>query len=88
MTEIMTIIAIACFGVLFVAAEPIILIKRGFGFKEERYDDMGHIKRFFHRMLACALCSGFWIALALTQNLYSAAICSVLAEMLYNRIKT
>jgi hypothetical protein len=88
MNEIIEIIAIGCIGVLFVAAEPIILLKRYFGFKEERYDDMSKIMRFFHRMLSCALCSGFWIALALTQNLYWAAICSVLAEAIYKHIKS
>lgn len=88
MNEIIYLIAISSFGALFVAAEPIILLKRYFGFKEERYDDMSKIMRFFHRMLYCALCSGFWIALALTQNLHQAAICSVLAEAIYKHLKS
>ena len=88
MTGIIEIIAISCIGVLFVAAEPIILLKRYIGLKEERYDNMSEITRFFHRMLSCALCSGFWIALAITGDLYSAAICSVLAEAVYKHIKS
>jgi hypothetical protein len=47
-------------AILFVEAEPMILLKRFIGFKEE---DMGSgpIYDFFCRLLYCSFCSGFWL---------------------------
>lgn len=86
MKEIIEIAGWACAGTLFVLAEPLILIKRAIGFKEERYDDWGNGKRFFHRLLTCALCSGFWIGLIATGDLASASAIAVLAEIIWRRL--
>lgn len=80
------IFALACFNVLSIVAEPIILIKRYIGFKEEEFDDYGPIKRFFHKMIYCCLCSGFWISLIISQNIFVAAMASILGEYIYKKI--
>lgn len=75
-------IKIAAISFLFVASEPMILIKRLFGFKEEQYDTYGKAKSFIYRMITCALCSGFWIGLIITHTVYDAAMVSVMAEII------
>lgn len=77
---------LACAGVLLQCAEPIIHIKRVFGFKEEEYDSYSKEKRFFHRMLYCAMCLTFWVGLALTWNIGTTIIGSVLAAYIYKKI--
>jgi hypothetical protein len=79
------IIGLACISILFVSSEPLILLKRYIGFKEEEYDNWGDKKRFIFRMLTCALCSGFWIGL-ITMSIYKAAIISILAESIHKKI--
>lgn len=81
------IIAIACLTVLFVVAEPMIILKRHLGFKEEDYDKWSKCKRFVFRLITCCLCSGFWIGGLLTLNIYYAAMISILAEYIYKKIK-
>ena len=82
--EILGIIAI---NILLQVAEPIILIKRWIGFKEEEYDEYTKVWRFFHRLLYCCACLGFWAALAISFNIYIAAICSIASEWIYTKIK-
>ena len=53
-------------GFLFVHAEPLILLKRVLGFKEEQYDNYGVNKRFFYRLFTCVMCVSFWIGLVLS----------------------
>jgi hypothetical protein len=84
--EIMTIVILACGGVLLQCAEPIILIKRALGFKEEEYDNYSKEKRFFHRLIYCAMCLTFWVGLALTWNLGISIVGSVLAAYIYKKI--
>ena len=72
----------ACISVLLQTAEPIIHIKRYFGFKEEDYDQMTKQLRFFHRMIYCATCLGFWITLSFTWDLPVAIISSVIAGLI------
>jgi hypothetical protein len=79
--NMITYLGLICLTHLFVVAEPSILIKRLLGFKEEEYDNMSLIKRFFYRMTTCHLCSGFWIGL-FSGNILIAAIISVSAEIL------
>lgn len=84
MYELIGLIAI---GVLIQSAEPILLLKRLIGFKEEDYPDYSRFKRFIHRGLYCCLCSSFWIALFYFKfNLLSAAIVAVSAEYIYQKI--
>lgn len=79
------ILALACLNVLFIVAEPILLMKRYIGFKEEEFDSYGPSKRFVHKMIYCCLCSGFWISLAISQSIFIAAIASVLGEYIYKK---
>jgi len=79
------ILALACFNVLFIVAEPIIIIKRAIGFKEEDFDQYRPSKRFIHKLLHCCLCSGFWISLIISHNIFIAAIASVLGEYIYKK---
>lgn len=80
------IFGLVCISILFVASEPLILLKRYIGFKEEEYDTWTNKKRFIFRLITCVLCSGFWIGL-ISGSLYKAAIISVLAELIYKKIK-
>lgn len=80
------ILGLACLSILFVASEPLIILKRYIGFKEEEYDNWDNKKQFIFRLMTCALCSGFWIGL-ISLSLYKAAIISVLAELIYKKIK-
>jgi len=77
---------LACAGVLLQCAEPIIHIKRFLGFKEELYDTYSKEKRFFHRMLYCAMCLTFWFALAMTWDLGISSIASVLSAYAHKKI--
>jgi len=78
-TELFSLVAITF---LFIEAEPLILFKRYLGFREEEYDSMSKLKRYFHKLITCHLCSGFWIGLAFTGSLYQAVLVSVLSELL------
>jgi hypothetical protein len=80
------ILALSCFNILFIAAEPIILLKRYIGFREEEFDTYKPLKRFLHKMIYCCLCSGFWISLIISHNIFMAAIASVLGEYIYKKI--
>lgn len=80
------IIMLACVGVLLQCAEPIILMKRFLGFEEEKYDTYSKEKRFFHRLLYCAMCLTFWVGLAFTWDFGISVIGSVLAAYIYKKI--
>ena len=79
-------IILACAGVLLQCAEPIIHIKRWMGFREEQYDTYTSAKRFFHRMLYCAMCLTFWVGLALTWDIAIAIVGSVAAAYIHKKI--
>lgn len=82
----MEIAMLACAGVLLQCAEPIIHMKRLLGFREEEYDSYSKEKRFFHRMLYCAMCLTFWLSLAITWDLGISAVASVLAAYIHKKI--
>jgi hypothetical protein len=84
---ILTIIGISCLSVLFQASEPMILLKRYVGLKEEEYHTYSKWRKIIHRMIYCCLCSGFWIGLILTWNILTASIISILGEVIYKKIK-
>lgn len=85
--QLLTIISISY---LFIHSEPLILLKRYLGFKEERYDEFSKIKRFFYKLITCWMCSAFWIGIFLNifigYNLYEiisiAAIASFLSSII------
>jgi hypothetical protein len=75
------IIALAALTNLFVLAEPVNHLK-SFIYKLLKKEESG----FIYRLINCCLCSGFWIGLAATQSLYSAAIISIAAEFIYKKL--
>jgi len=80
-------IGLSCISVLFVVAEPMIMIKRYLGFKEEEYDNLSKNKRMLFRLLTCAMCISFWIGFIYTLSLYKASIISIISELIYRKIK-
>lgn len=90
---IMTILTIASVGVLFVVAEPMIIVKRLLGFKEENIGKQLYknnwvnvSKDFITKLLYCCQCSGFWITFIMTHDPVQAAIVSFFAELLGRKI--
>jgi hypothetical protein len=77
------IIKIAAITMLFVVSEPMILLKRFIGFKDEDYMKYGKVKAFISRLINCCLCSGFWLGLILTGSMYDAALISIISELIY-----
>ncbi len=82
MTTVMTILGLSCLGYLLVVAEPMILLRRYFGFKEEEYEKMSKWLRFFHRLNNCPKCFTFWFALIYTFDPLTAAICAIIAGLI------
>jgi hypothetical protein len=76
-------IKIAAITMLFVVSEPMILLKRFIGFKDENYMLFSKTKAFIHRLINCCLCSGFYIGLIITGSLYDAALIAVISELIY-----
>jgi len=74
-------------SVLFINAEPMILIKRWMGFKEEEIGK-NPLRDFFTKLLYCAMCSSFWIALIFTQNFQLTVIISIVSEVIDKIIKS
>jgi hypothetical protein len=78
MIEIINILTIISLGWLFINAEPIIIIKRLLGFKEEEYETYeSFIKIFLHRLIYCQVCITFWIGI-----IYSTIILSTPIEII------
>ena len=95
MEIILKIIGLASLTVLFVKAEPLIIIKRLLGFKEELYDTYSSLKRFIFKLITCCMCSGWWIGiffLSLSGNynllevIELASIVSIISELLARKI--
>ncbi len=80
---LLLILGIASMSVLFVVAEPMIISKH-MVFKmifKKNYES-----NFFWKLINCCLCSGFWIGLVITQDIYQASIISILSELIYKKI--
>lgn len=72
-----TILGLACLTNLFVHSGPMIYLRMWlFGAKD----------RWWINLMECAMCSGFWIGLIFTWNLYLACIISILAEFISRKI--
>ena len=84
LNEILLILGIACMSVLFVVAEPLIISKM-MVFKMI-YGKKDYTNSFIWKLINCALCSSFWIGLAITQDIYQASIISILSELIYKKI--
>ena len=50
---------------LFVESEPMIILKRKLGFKEEEIEVYGSLKRSFTKLIYCTYCSSVYIAFIL-----------------------
>lgn len=81
MEWIINIIGIAAVTVLFVNASPILHLKHLLFSKIKEYE-----LKWYWTLLNCALCSGFWIGLAISTDIYIAATSAVLAEILHQKI--
>jgi len=87
------IIVLSCLGTLSVIAEPIILLKRQLGFKQENVGKltckntlMNPVRDFFTKLLYCSICSTFWIVVIVTLDPGMACICAILAGILEKQL--
>lgn len=71
---------------LWVSSEPTARLREALGFTDAKYPEMGEAKAFLHRMMNCALCSGFWIGLAMTWHVGWAAVAAVAAETINRKM--
>lgn len=81
---LLNLIGLACIGVLWINAEPTIVLRNRiykwwYGCRE--FDHKWHWK-----LINCALCISFWIGIIFTWSILQAAIISVLAEILHKKI--
>jgi hypothetical protein len=67
-------------------AEPIEWIKKFFGVSNDSEPKI-LIKQVLQKLVNCALCVGFWVALICTFNLYEAAVLSFASELSYRIVK-
>lgn len=84
---VLKLMGLCCITILFVESEPMVLLKRFIGFKEEFYEEYNKVKQFIFRLISCVMCSGFWIGLAFTQDVFLASIISIVSELINDRIK-
>jgi hypothetical protein len=86
MELIIKIIGLACLGVLWINAEPIIKLKRWI------YRSIYSCSRFDHKwhwkLITCCMCSSFWIGLVVTGDLIVASIVSVLGELICRQLNS
>lgn len=77
MTIIINIMFYLGLTLLFVHSEPMIIIKRKLGFKEEEIEVYGVLKSFLTKLVYCDWCSSFWISLILSFDFKIAVITSL-----------
>ena len=85
MTEIIKLLGISAMSFLFVAAEPMILIKTwmfNYIYKKD------YTNLLIWKLINCALCSAFWIGFAITRDILSASIIAVVAEGIYQKLSS
>ena len=85
---------ISCLSVLFVCAEPLILLKRYLGFKQEEVS-YNRLKSLFTKLLYCAMCSSWYISLVILFilhphevlfNFEKSFMISILSELIYRKL--
>ena len=84
LNEIIRILGISSMSVLFVVAEPSILIKRWIFHKI--YGERSYDSTFFWKLITCCLSSGFYIGLLFTRDIYLASIISITGELICRKI--
>jgi hypothetical protein len=83
--EIVTILGLACIGVLWINAEPAIRLREWIWRSIWKWREVWESK-WHWRLVSCCMCFSFWLGLAVTTNLYSAAIISVVAELVCRKL--
>jgi hypothetical protein len=83
MTTILLILGAACLTILAVNSEPTNYLLDLVGLRKPNAKG---IQGALSRLTACCLCSGFWIGLAITENIILAAIIAVTAEAINNKL--
>jgi len=83
MEILIKVLGAAAITILFVTSEPTNRIKELMGFTA--FDNQGW-KGFLSRLMNCCMCSGFWVGLILTQDIYLAAIVAITAEFINNKL--
>lgn len=78
------IIGLASIGVLWINSEPTIRLREWC--YRKLYKCSGYNSKWHYRLLNCALCSTFWIALLWSGNIFIGASASVLAELLSQKL--
>jgi len=81
--EIKLILGAACIAVLFVNSEPTIRLREWAYKKVYKCRDYNV---WHYRLLCCAMCSGLYIGFVLTTSIISAAIISILAELISKKL--
>jgi hypothetical protein len=85
MIEIMKLLGLGAMSFLFVAAEPMIMIKMWFFNTIYKKD---YTNLLIWKLINCAKCSGFWIGFAITRDILSASIIAVIAELIYQKLSS
>jgi hypothetical protein len=86
MEKLIWIISWSCVGVLWVNSEPTIRFRNWIYkmiYKYKGFEDKWH-----WRLLNCCLCSSFWIGLFGTGDILLAALVSVIAELLNQKLNS
>jgi len=78
---LITILGSAAITVLWIQSEPTNYLKHFIYKKVKDKDILWH-----WRLINCALCSGFWIGLVITQNIFLAAIISISSELINKKL--
>jgi len=66
---IIKILCLCSITTILVESEPIILLKRYFGFKEELIENYNRFKKFICKLIYCNWCLSFWVSLIITQDI-------------------
>lgn len=82
--EIVTILGLACIGVLWINAEP--AIKFRIWLYRKIYKCQYYDMKWHWRLISCAMCISFWLGLVVTMNLYYAAMISIVAESICRKL--
>ncbi len=81
MWTIITVLGLACLTNLWIHSEPTNKLRYWLYNKVKDKDSLWH-----WRLINCALCTGFYVGLLFTWNLYLAAIVSVCAELICKKL--
>jgi hypothetical protein len=78
---LLTIFGLASITNLWLHSEPTNKIKHWLYKSVDKKEELWH-----WRLINCALCTGFWLGLIVTWNLYLAAIIAVVAELICKKL--